>query len=184
MRYLIALLFLFFGLTLIARDSLITINHGLFDNELKVNLIAPAESDLAAFTSHSQSWFWGFKGALLSGPTAEIGVIRSNMTSIPFGSIHVFASNEFRMGHSLLNPKMGIELGWWLIGGRVNLIDYIEKNDHDIRFRPEAGFSLFGILSFYYGFNINLNSFQVSNLPRNIFSMTINMPIGVGKWPV
>lgn len=99
--------------------------------------------------TNKESWDWGIKAG--GGYGYELGVIRSNIwTSIPLGATIISLTNEFPYRTTWVNPKLSIEASFILFTGRLSIIDYTNFQKHDVRFRPELGFSLGGIITATY----------------------------------
>ncbi len=96
----------------------------------------------------------------------EVGLIRWNTFPKPgrigdFSEIinhNLFISSEFNLNNKfILGPKVGYEFNYVFFSARVNFIDYFDFNgNNNLCFRPDLGFTFFGIISLTYGYNLQL----------------------------
>jgi hypothetical protein len=77
----------------------------------------------------------------------------------------------------IIAPKFSLEAHYYLVGARLNVIDYQAKGQHDWRLRPEAGFSLVGIVNVFYGYNIPLSKNRFNEVQAHKISLCINLPL-------
>jgi len=87
------------------------------------------------------------------------------------GSEFTFDNNNL-----ILGPKISIENVFWLLGTRLNVIDYTDFKQQDWRFTPEIGISFGGLLSIYYGYNIPLSNKRINSVSENRITLTVNLP--------
>jgi hypothetical protein len=74
-------------------------------------------------------------------------------------------------------PKFSLEAHYYFVGARLNVVDYQTQGKHDWRFRPEAGISLLGVASVFYGYNIPLSENRFAEVQPHKLSICINLPL-------
>jgi len=76
--------------------------------------------------------------------------------------------------------KLSAEVDWKIFACRINGIQYNEKNKPaDVRIRPEIGITLLNLLSFFYGNNIPISKTELDDVPRNQYTLSLNIPIAL-----
>jgi hypothetical protein len=76
----------------------------------------------------------------------------------------------------LVGPKVGFEIEYLIIGGKVNVICYTKEFlKADLKIRPEGGISIAGIISLYYGYSFGLIDNNVMQ-QNHTLSFSYNIP--------
>lgn len=76
--------------------------------------------------------------------------------------------------------KLSAEVDWTIFACRINGIQYNEKSKPaDVRIRPEIGITLLNLLSFFYGNNIPISKTELDDVPRNQYTLSLNIPIAL-----
>ena len=70
-----------------------------------------------------------------------------------------------------MQNKIGYEYFYLIFGGRLNLIHYSDFTSSQFSVRPEIGLSLFSVLTFTYGYQLNLNQTNLALNNGSIFSL-------------
>lgn len=70
-----------------------------------------------------------------------------------------------------MQNKIGYEYFYLIFGGRFNLIHYSDFTSSQFAVRPEIGLSLFSVLTFTYGYQLNLNQTNLALNNGSIFSL-------------
>jgi hypothetical protein len=128
------------------------------------------------FSLAKDNWDWGVNlGSGFNG-TWEFGIRRYNWVGVPLGLASYGLSNEFVYGGSVFNPKITAEFSWLFIGSRISVIDYLNSGANEFRVRPEIGFTLFGVITLFYGNDIKINDTGFGGVPINRWFLGINWP--------
>jgi hypothetical protein len=140
----------------------------------------------------AQRHYAGLKLGLLNHRWAEVGVgygiTPAPKSAPPQGGYIpnlIFSPTfgmEFNYGirgedRKIYAPKFSVELHNYIVGTRLNLINYRAQGQQDWRFRPEAGFSLVGIVYVFYGYNIPLSETRFAEVQPHKISVCINLPL-------
>lgn len=70
-----------------------------------------------------------------------------------------------------MQNKIGYEYFYTIFGGRFNLIHYSDFTSNQFAVRPEIGLSLFSVLTFTYGYQLNLNQTNLALNNGSIYSL-------------
>ena len=145
------------------------------DSQAQTDSTAKASTfSLKEGLTEKEYWEWGIKAG--GGEQGyELGISRCNWRGFPLGMITLSALNEFPRGVTWVNPKLSAEVGWLFFAARISGLDYTNFNKHDIRFRPEYGFSLVGFINVMYHNDLFLSS-QRFGIDRKGWNLTINFP--------
>lgn len=86
-------------------------------------------------------------------------------------------SSEFNFNFKqfFLGPKVSYEFDYYVIGARINLIDYTDFKQSDFRFTPEIGLTFVSYLNLFYGYNVPLSSGETRFAGTNRITLTINI---------
>jgi hypothetical protein len=133
----------------------------------KVNIFEEAHFVFSGGASYQKS-FSGEIGVLyaseLYGPCTPVGIfgpkIATELMSI---------NNKFIFG-----PKLSFEVQAFYLGGRVSLTDYTDFSKHDIRFTPEFGVTVKGLVSLFYGYSMCINNNRFEEIGHHRISLIIN----------
>lgn len=82
----------------------------------------------------------------------------------------VFQSNEIIIG-----PKIGYEVTAGLLGLAADVTCYTDFDRQSWMATPKAGFTLFGYVNLFYGYNIYLSEERFGAISRNRFSLVFNL---------
>ncbi|MFZ9612670.1 MAG: hypothetical protein ACO29Q_05260 [Crocinitomicaceae bacterium] len=80
---------------------------------------------------------------------------------------------SFKDKRNYMINKVGYEGFFLIFGGRMNVIHQTDFSAHQFSLRPEIGLSLFSVLTFTYGYNVNLNKSNLGLPNGSIFSLNI-----------
>jgi hypothetical protein len=83
--------------------------------------------------------------------------------------------NEFPRGVTWVNPKISAEVGWLFLAARLSAVDYTNWKSHDVRVRPEYGFSFLGFANIMYHNGLILSAHRFDIAPQG-WSVTFNFP--------
>jgi hypothetical protein len=76
----------------------------------------------------------------------------------------------------IIAPKLGVDRDFVFIATRLSLVDYIQRDSHDLRLVPEIGFSFGpGLASILYGWNIALTDEPNPTIPPHRFAVALNL---------
>ena len=81
---------------------------------------------------------------------------------------------SFAKGGGFIAPKISYEANFIILGGRLGIADYTNFRTHEICFVPEAGFTYFGFIDLYFGYNIPLTTARLSKMQSAKFTVTLN----------
>jgi hypothetical protein len=93
----------------------------------------------------------------------------------PFWDGTVSLLNEFPRGVTWVNPKISAEIGVLFLAARLSVVDYTNWKQHDVRIRPEYGFSFLGFANVMYHRDITLSADRF-NIESQGWSLTLNFP--------
>lgn len=135
--------------------------------------------------SQAQEHYLGIKAAHQSRRFVELGIgyaytpFETKDDMIPSLIISPTISVEFNYGNQkrILGKKVSFEAHYYFVGTRMNIVQYTAGSESDLRFRPEAGISLFGIVNCFYGYNFKLSNEQIAEIQPHNFSFAINIPL-------
>ena len=122
---------------------------------------------------------WGIKSGGGMNGTWEVGIIRccAEDLDLPIAMFSYGVSNEFVYDGRLFNPKIHVQYTFLLAGARISLIDYNNSSSHELRLRPEIGFSYCGIIDVFFGHDFKLNEQDYNSVPLNRWYLSLNFPI-------
>jgi hypothetical protein len=93
----------------------------------------------------------------------------SGLIGLKLASEFNFTSNNF-----FIAPKIGGQIDFYILGARLNIIDYTNFNYHDFKFTPEIGLSLTGFVDLFYGYNFSLTEKRIHDIGTHRVTLTIN----------
>ena len=121
---------------------------------------------------------WGVRFGMDFGKMFELGLGRWKLNQKTYRLTDVCLSNVFLDRNSYFNPKLSVEYMFALtFASRLNLVYYNYPGENDIVFRPEIGFNLFALGTFYYGYNFKSRNKENNGVPQNPWSFNFNIPI-------
>lgn len=118
-------------------------------------------------------WEWGGK-ARVSPQGYEVGVSRCTWRAFP-GMVTLSLLNEFPRGVTWVNPKLSTEIAVAFVAVRLSAVDYTNWRGHDVRLRPEYGFSVLGFANVLYHRDLMLSAHRFDIAPQG-WSVTFNFP--------
>ena len=80
---------------------------------------------------------------------------------------------SFKDKSNYMVNKVGYEGFFLIFGGRMNVIHQTDFSAHQYSLRPEIGLSLFSVLTFTYGYNVNINKSNLGLPNGSIFSLNL-----------
>jgi hypothetical protein len=80
---------------------------------------------------------------------------------------------SFKDKRNYMVNKVGYEGFFLIFGGRMNVIHQTDFSAHQYSLRPEIGLSLFSVLTFTYGYNVNINKSNLGLPNGSIFSLNL-----------
>lgn len=90
---------------------------------------------------------------------------------------------DINLSNFLIGPKLSYEINYVFIAARANITTYTDFKKTDIRFTPEIGITLFGLLNIYYGYNLALSDFQFNEIGNHRIGVHINIiPFLYREW--
>jgi hypothetical protein len=136
----------------------------------------------------AQNQYLGLKLGALNHRWGEVGIgygitpLNDDSDYIPTLIVSPTVGMEFNYAtrgedRKIYAPKFSLEAHYILLGTRLNIVDYQAGGQHDWRFRPEAGVSLVGILSVFYGYNVPLSETRFPEIQPHKLSVCINLPL-------
>jgi len=104
----------------------------------------------------------------------SVGVV-DHVVDLPVGYLGPSISGgvSFTETKSLLVTKAGFSGFIYVIGARINLINYTDFNTSQFSIRPEIGLSLLGYVSITYGYNFKLSKIDTFNIQAHVVTFSI-----------
>lgn len=136
-------------------------------------------TDFPHIFADKEYWEWGGKAGV-SPQGFEAGISRCNWRSLPLGMVTVSVLNEFPRGVTWVNPKVSTDIAWFFFAARLSVVDYSNWRRHDMRVRPEYGFSFLGFANVLYHHDLFLSVNQFDIAPEG-WSVSFNFPTNPKK---
>jgi hypothetical protein len=122
-----------------------------------------------------EDWGWRLKCGGGFNESWEVGIIRCTVDGPPFGMLSYGLSNEFVYDGRLFNPKIHAEVSYLFAGARISLIDYNNFIKHELRLRPEIGFSAGGMMTLFFGHDFKLRNQDYNTVPINRWHFSLHL---------
>lgn len=108
----------------------------------------------------------------------ELGASRFFCPSGFYQIIDLSVSNEFVPGVSNFNPEVSAGLSWGIFAARLCMVDYnSDFKTQTYMLRPQIGFSMLGIIEFFYGQDIQVNNIENKSIRPFGWTIKVNIPI-------
>lgn len=109
--------------------------------------------------------------------TYELGFEKWKLLRKPIIFTDICLPNELMDHARLINPQISVEYIFTFLGTRLILLNYNDAAIHEVRLRPEIGFTFIGLTSIYYGYDIKLNNQDYTAVPIQRWFLDFNIPI-------